>query len=147
MAAIFLDTNIPVYAAGSAHPLKEPCARVITFAAANPQAFVTDVEVLQELLHRYLATKRWAEGRRVLEYFTDLMAGRIVPLYAEDVARAASFADAHPRMPARDLIHAAVMARLDINRIVSADSDFDHLPGLERLDPARFAVWRDLEED
>ena len=35
-------------------------------AAENPLAFVTDAEVLQELVHRYVASGRWALGREVL---------------------------------------------------------------------------------
>lgn len=51
---VFLDASIPIYAAGRAHPLKDPAVRLVAFVADHPDAFVTDVEVLQELLHRYL---------------------------------------------------------------------------------------------
>ena len=54
---VFIDTNVPIYAAGRAHPLKEPCARILLLVAEHSQAFVTDAEVLQELQHRYLALR------------------------------------------------------------------------------------------
>ena len=52
---IFLDTNVPIYAAGRPHALKKPCAQILMLVAERPHAFLTDAEVLQELLHRYLA--------------------------------------------------------------------------------------------
>lgn len=60
---IFLDANVPIYAAGRPHALKEPCVEVLTRVAERPQAFITDAEVLQELLHRYLALGRWPQDR------------------------------------------------------------------------------------
>ena len=52
------------------------------------------------------------------------------------VSLAAELADRHPGISARDLVHVAVMQRLGINRIISADTDFDRLEGIDRLDPA-----------
>ena len=52
----FTDANVPIYAAGREHENKEPCVRVLMMAAEHSLSFVTDVEVLQELLHRYVAT-------------------------------------------------------------------------------------------
>ena len=56
----FIDANVPIYAAGREHENREPCVRDLMMAAEHPQSFVTDVEVLQELLHCYVATGRWA---------------------------------------------------------------------------------------
>ena len=69
-------------------------------AAEHPQSFVTDVEVLQELLHRYVATGRWVLGREVLRSFAELMHDRIEPVYEEDVHLAARLADTLPRISA-----------------------------------------------
>ena len=57
--AVFIDANVPIYAAGGDHPYKEPCAQILRMAAEEPQSFVSDSEVLQELMHRYLASGRW----------------------------------------------------------------------------------------
>ena len=109
--AVFIDANVPIYAAGGDHPYKEPCARILRMAAEEPQPFVTDSEVLQELMHRYLALGRWELGRDVLRAFAEAMQGRIEPVHAEDVLLAAELADRHPGVSARDLVHAAVMQR------------------------------------
>ena len=139
--AVFIDANVPIYAAGGDHPYKEPCARILRMAAEQPQPFVTDSEVLQELMHRYLASGRWALGREVLRAFAEAMNGRVEPVHAEDVLSASELADSHPGVSARDLVHAAVMQRLGAGRIISADTDFDRMEGVERLDPARVGDW------
>ncbi len=139
--AVFIDANVPIYAAGGDHPYKEPCARILRMAAEEPQPFVTDSEVLQELMHRYLALGRWELGRDVLRAFAEAMQGRIEPVHAEDVLLAAELADRHPGVSARDLVHAAVMQRLGTGRIISADTDFDSLEDVNRLDPAHVGEW------
>jgi predicted nucleic acid-binding protein len=139
--AVFIDANVPIYAAGSDHPYKEPCARILRILADDPRSFVTDSEVLQELMHRYLASGRWTLGREVVRAFAEAMRGRIQPVHAEDVTLAAELADQNPEVSARDLVHAAVMQRLGVERIISADTDFDRLEGIDRLDPARMSEW------
>ena len=140
--AVFIDANVPIYAAGRAHPLKEPCVQVLLLAAEHPQAFVTDAEVLQELLHRYLSLRLWPLGREAFQRFSALMQERIEAVQAVDVQHAAALADVHQELGARDLLHVAVMQRLGLGRIISADTGFDRLPELERLDPAQLAVWQ-----
>lgn len=138
---VFVDANIPIYAAGRDHPYKEPCSRIIRTIADKPEHFVTNAEVLQELLHRYLRSGRWRLGREVLREFVDVMRGRIESVSVEDVLLAADMADPHTDVSARDMVHAAVMKRLDVSWIISADADFDRLEGVERLDPARVDEW------
>lgn len=140
---VFLDANIPIYAAGQPHPLKKSCVQILMLAARQPQAFLTDAEVLQELLHRYLALRLWPRAKWVFQHFATLMRERVEPVLVDDVELAASLADRHPGLSARDLLHAAVMARVGAWLIVSADAGFDHLPDIERLDPAVFSAWRD----
>lgn len=139
--AVFIDANIPIYAAGRAHPQKAPCARVLMLVAERPRSFVTDAEVLQELVHRYVASGRWTLGREVLWSFAEVMRDRIEPVGAADILAAARLADRHPGISARDLVHAAVMRRVGAHRIISVDADFDRLPDITRLDPRRMDAW------
>jgi len=78
----------------------------------------------------------------VLRRFGELMQRHIEAGQAADVERAASLAHVHQEMNGRDLLRAAVMQRLGVLRIISADVAFDRLPGVERLDPAHVAGWR-----
>ena len=139
--AAFIDANVPIYAAGRAHPLKEPCVQILLLAAEHPQAFMTDAEVLQELLHRYLSLRLWPLGREAFHWFCELMEERIEAVHAVDVQYAAGLADAHQELGGRDLLHASVMQRLGLRRIISADTGFDRIPEIERLDPAQLGDW------
>lgn len=141
--AVFVDANIPIYAAGREHPYKAPSVRVLMLAAEHPQSFVTDAEVLQELVHRYVASGRWTLGREVLFSFAEVMHDRIEPVDAEDILEAAELADRNPGISARDLLHAAVMQRVGATQIVSVDGDFDRLPNITRLDPLHVDEWGD----
>ena len=94
-------------------------------------------------MHRYLALRLWLQGREAFFRFAALMRERVEPVYASGVEQAASFAERHPGLSARDLLHLAVMARVGTNRIISADRGFDSIPQLERLDPANLTTWRD----
>lgn len=137
----FLDANIPIYAAGRPHPLKAPAVRVLTLAAEHPEAFITDVEVVQELLHRYTALRLWDPGREVVAHFLALMEGRIEAVVVGDVREAVELADEHRDVAARDLVHAAVMLRVGADYIVTADRDFDRIRGVTRLLPAAVDEW------
>ena len=141
--AAFIDTNVPIYAAGREHPYKEPCVRVLTMVAQHPLAFVTSVEVLQEIVHYYHASRRWELGREVLRSFSEIMHERIEPVYEWDIYFAASLAELQPHISTRDLVHASVMQRLGADRIISADTDFDLLPEIARLDPYDVVEWGD----
>ena len=144
LPATFIDTNIPIYAAGREHPYKEPCVRVLTAVARHPLSFFTSVEVLQELVHYYHSSQRWNLGREVLDSFSEIMQGRIEPVYEEDIQFAAKLADVHPHVSTRDLLHVAVMHRLGLDHIASADTDFDRLPDITRFDPSNIDEWGDF---
>ena len=139
--AVFLDANVPIYAAGREHPNKEPCGQVLMMAVNHPESFVTNAEVLQELVRRYLALHRWEQGKEVVRSFAEVMHDRIEPIYVEDIMAAADLADRHQSARARDLLHAAVMKRIGVGHIVSSDTDFDRLPGITRLDPLNAEEW------
>ena len=142
--AVFIDANVPIYASGRDHPYKQPCSRILRIAAYDPDSFVTDAEVLQELVHLYLSSRRWPLGRDVALAFAEAMRGRIEPVLAEDVTWAMHLADYNPDVSSRDLLHASVMRRLGSTSIISADADFDRLQGIDRLDPARLGEWEQL---
>jgi uncharacterized protein len=59
----FIDSNIPMYLIGAAHPHKADAQLLLERLIASGQRLVTDAEVLQEILHRYTAIdKREAIG-------------------------------------------------------------------------------------
>jgi uncharacterized protein len=55
---IFVDSNIPMYLVGAPHPHKADAQRLLESAITAGERLVTDAEVLQEILHRYVAINR-----------------------------------------------------------------------------------------
>lgn len=138
----FLDTNIPMYAAGREHPHKRPSIQILNLVASHPDSFVTSTEVFQELIHYYLSANRWELGQQVFNRFETTMEGRVEPIYPEDTRLAADMAGRYPGVSARDLLHTAVMIRLRTSYIISADTKLDQIPGIQRLDPLQVSTWR-----
>jgi len=141
---IFLDANVPLYAVGAPSPYREPCRRLLLAAAQSDEHFVTDVEVLQELLHVLRRDRDWKKRAPAFYDFSATMGGGALPVERDDVVRAANLADGEGRSAStRDLIHVAVMRRHGLSRIASADRGFDGFEGVTRLDPAALDEWAD----
>jgi len=134
---VFVDANIPMYAAGAEHPLKAPCLRVLEAAARGYVAAVTDAEVLQEIMHRYASLNRQEQGAEVVELFMHVLQD-VLPVTREDLVLALTLYREHVQVQARDTVHAAVMRSHGVTVIVTADRHFDQLVGLRRIDPLDF---------
>jgi predicted nucleic acid-binding protein len=129
---IFVDSNIPMYLVGAAHPHKADARRLVETAVAARERLVTDAEVLQEILHRYVAIDR----RDAIQPAFDAIVGVVDEIYdvgAPDVDRAKAIVLGKRRLSARDALHAAIMERERVTRIMSFDASFDGLPGVTRL--------------
>jgi len=129
---IFVDSNIPMYLVGAPHPNKEAAQRRLERAVVDGERLVTDAEVLQEILHRYVAIDR----RQAIEPAFDVLLGvvdAVLPIELADVQRARKLLTT-PRLQARDAIHVAVMQAHDIGRVLTFDRAFDAVPGLTRID-------------
>ena len=129
---IFVDSNVPMYLVGGAHPHKADAQRLLETAIAAGERLVTDAEVLQEILHRYVAIDR----RDAIQPAFDAILGVVDEVFAitiADVERAKTIVMGKRRLSSRDALHAAVMARERLARIMSFDGGFDGLPGITRL--------------
>ena len=131
---ILIDSNILMYAAGAAHPNKAPSVALLERVAAGQLSACIDVEVLQEILHRYRAIDRWADGRRVYDLARQIFP-MIIPVSASMLDRARDILDATPGLMARDAVHAAVVQLESLDAICSYDCDFDRIAGIRRLQP------------
>lgn len=129
---ILVDSNIPMYLVGAAHPDKEAARRALEEAVAAGESLCTDAEVLQEILHRYTAIRRPED---IDPSFDALLAivDVVYPIERADVERARRLVRTTPGLSARDAVHLAVMQARDIGRILSFDAGFDGLPGIVRL--------------
>ncbi len=134
--AVFIDVNIPMYAAGRDHPHKAACVWVLGEVAAGRRPAVIDSEVVQEVLYRYGALGEWSIATAMASSLMDLIPD-VLPVTRDDLETAvALFATYGPQgVKARDVLHAAVMRTHGITDIISTDKHFDRLPDIVRLDP------------
>ena len=96
------------------------------------ERLVTDTEVLQEVLHRYVAIGR----RDAIQPAFDALLGVVDEVFAVDLAaveRAKAVVLGNPRLSARDALHVATMERHGVERIITFDAGFDDLPGISRV--------------
>jgi uncharacterized protein len=129
---ILVDSNIPMYLIGAAHPNKEAARRAVEEAVAAGEALCTDAEVLQEILHRYSAIRRPEDIDPAFEVLLAIV-DVVYPIERADVERARRLLHTTPALSARDAVHIAVMQGRDIGRILSFDVGFEGIPGIIRL--------------
>jgi len=132
LRAVFIDTNVFLYALGRPHPYRDPCRDLIDDLRQGRLAGETSVEVIQEFVHVRRAREEdaIARGRELMAF-----CAMVHDLEARDLARAMDILDDHPALPTRDAIHAATAINRDLNAILTADRHFDAVHGLERIDP------------
>lgn len=129
---IFIDSNVPMYLVGAEHPRKVDSRRHLERVIGEGERLVTDVEVFQEILHRYVAIDR----RDAIQPAFDALLGvvdDVFPVELRDVERAKAVVLGRRRLSARDAIHVAVMEREKVTRVLSFDAGFDAVPGLSRI--------------
>ena len=133
--AYFLDASVLMYAAGAAHPRREPSRAVLERAATRRLKLITDSEVLQEILYRYFAINRPRAAETV--YATAVaLCDEILPVTEGSTSRALELLLQHSGLSPRDAIHVATMEKHGLQRILTTDRDFDALENIERVDPA-----------
>ena len=129
---ILVDSNVPMYLVGAEHPHKVDARRLLERAIAEKRRLVTDAEVLQEILHRYVAIERRDAIQPCFEVLLEVV-DEVLPVDLEIVERARDIVIGHPELTARDAVHLAVMREHGIEQILSFDRHFDGLPGVSRL--------------
>lgn len=129
---IFLDSNVPMYLVGAPHPNKDAARRLLEQCIANGERMVSDAEVLQEILHRYVAIRRPDAIQPALDSLLSVV-DQLYPIEQADVERAKSLLLGLTPLSARDALHVAVMERYDVSRLMSFDAGFDAVPWIERI--------------
>lgn len=127
---IFVDSNIPMYLVGAEHPNKVTARALLERSIADGEILVTDAEVLQEILHRYVAIDR----RDAIGPASDALIGvvdEVFPVERGDVERARRLVLTTP-LSARDAVHLAIMRRRGVDRILTFDRAFDGIAGITR---------------
>jgi len=129
---IFVDSNIPTYLIGAEHPNKDATEAKLDELIRARECLVTDVQVQQEILHRYVAIER----REAIQPAFDVLLAivdEVFPIEPQDAARAKALVLERRTLSPREAIHAATMERHGVSRILSFDRGFDGVPGIRRV--------------
>lgn len=129
---IFVDSNVPMYLVGADHPYKVRARELLDQFIRRNERLVTDVEVYQEVLHRYVSIHRLDAIDPAIASL-DAITDDVLPIQIADVRVARELIASVAGISARDALHAAVMRQAGIERIFSLDRGFDACPGLQRL--------------
>lgn len=135
----FVDTAIPMYAAGGQHPLRDPSLRIIRLVRQGDLDAVTSTEVVQEVAHRFLAIRRPEIARQLAIDVLDLFAP-VLPITHALIRRVPDLARKYPSLSARDLVHVATCIHEGITDVISPDRAFDQVAEVRRIDPTEFGA-------
>ncbi len=129
---IFIDSNIPMYLVGAAHPHKHDAQHLLEKLVSERQRLVTDAEVLQEILHRYVAIARPDAIQPAFDALLGIV-DQVLPVDRSVVERAKEIVLGKRQLSARDALHLAIMEHHGIKHILTFDSGFDGFPGVTRI--------------
>lgn len=134
MRRFLYDTLVFVYALGREHPYRDPCRGIVELASAGELGGEASVELVHEFAH--------VRHRRTGDRSTSAEEARWVgmlctlhPVELPDLRFALGLFETVDGLGPRDAIHAATALNRGIDAIVTADTAFDAVPGLERIDP------------
>ena len=129
---ILVDSNVLMYAGGADHPNKPLALAFLRRVAAGEVEAAIDAEVLQEIMHRYLALDRWPAGRAVYELTRGLFP-EVLAVTGHVMDEAKRLTDQDSTLSARDAVHAAVAVTYKLQGICTFDRDFDRIPQCQRV--------------
>ena len=137
--SLFVDTAVVMYAAGGDHPLRAPCGRILDRIGKGDLDAVTSAEVVQEIVHRFVAIRQPAVGAAMARRTMDTFAP-VLPITHALMRRVPELAARYPRLQARDLVHVATCIHEGISEIISPDRAFDEVVEIRRIAPEEFAA-------
>lgn len=115
--------------------MRDPCRKVLDVATHPEAGAHASVELVQELVH--VCSRRGEPRSNALSRVSHV--ATICELHEfelRDLALALKLFERFPRLDVRDAVHAATAMNRGISAIVTADRDFEAIPGLRRIDPA-----------
>lgn len=131
---IFVDSNVPMYLVGASDRHRLEARRLLDTFVEENQRLVTDAEVLQEILHRYVSIGRRDAIQPAFDAVQRVV-DEVFPVEVLDVEHAKLIVLSTERLSARDGVHLAVMERHGVVKIASFDRGFDGYPGIQRIGP------------
>ncbi len=114
------------------HPHKVDAQRALERCVSERIRLVTDAEVLQEILHRYVAINR----RDAIQPAFDALLAVVDDVLSVDrviLERAKTIVLGRAALSVRDALHVAIKQAHEIPQILSFDGGFDGVPGIKRI--------------
>ena len=106
--------------------------RLLEKLITDRQRLVTDAEVLQEILHRYVAIDRRDAIHRAFDALLGVV-DQVLTVGEAVVQHAKRIVLGYRHLSARDAVHLSVMEQNGIAQILSFDSGFDAFPRITFL--------------
>jgi predicted nucleic acid-binding protein len=127
----FIDSNIFMYAQGKEASYKKASLEFLATVHSHYKPFVS-TEILQEIAYRYNALNK---RQTALEMVRDILESGIdiLPVGRNDIQLSIKLLHQHKQLPVRDAIHAAVMMNHRIAIIVTEDTHFKGIRGIQKL--------------
>lgn len=121
-----------MYLVGAEHPNKARARRLLDDCFDRNERLVTDVEALQEILHRYDAIRRRDAIQPAFDLIREII-DEVYPVEPADVEDAKEILLGNERLSARDSLHLSVMRRYGVESIMTFDQGFERVPGVVRI--------------
>lgn len=140
-----VDTTVLVYAVGAEHPIRDPCRRLLKAVGDGRLRVGTTVEVIQEFAHVRGRRRGRDDARRLASAYADLFA----PLLETQERHLRTGLDLwarHPQLGCFDAVLAAVAGASGGGSVVSADTGFSGVDGIDHVLPDAPGIDRLLRD-
>lgn len=136
MEIFFIDSNIFFYAKIMDKEYGKECARVLNEIAKGRLKAITSSLAIIELANALRKYGLSGEAKKVVDAIFSLDI-QIFSVDSIDIRNAAEIFD-KTRISPYDCTHLAVMKKAKINKIISADNEFEKISWIKRVDPKDF---------
>ncbi len=136
METFFIDSNIFFYAKIMDKEYGKECARVLNEIAKGRLKAITSSLAIIELANALRKYGLSGEAKKVVDAIFSLDI-QIFSVDSIDIRNAAEIFD-KTRISPYDCTHLAVMKKAKINKIISADNEFEKISWIKRVDPKDF---------
>lgn len=143
---VVLDTTVLVYAKGADHPLRDPCRDLIMAISDGRCDATTTPEVIQEFAHVRAKRRDAADAAALGRDYAELLSPLLV-VGRDQLERGLTLFESLPCLGAFDAVLAATAIDAAAGRIVSADSAFSGVEGVDHLFPDAEGIARVVRGD
>lgn len=119
---VFVDSNIPMYAAGKEHSNKIPSIKVLELISEGKIIGTTSTEVFQEILYRYQAIDLLDKGLEIFDSFSSII-DEVLSINLNIMREARNILKEN-NINVRDAVHIATVDYYGISYIASHDKHF-----------------------